>query len=176
MEHKAFLLNYQLFENELIHIIEKALVVDDYKELKSFVNENIKDLKDPYEGEPLELDWESLIEEKDPHQYCDFALTKYYNPLEDIGLGYEWDESNDYIMNNLKIDYSPVLGNTLGPKNNYFDPGKIGAYFQSVDIVKHNLLVVRDLRDSLSNDKLLDPAIAMLSKAIEHNAGLYITF
>ena len=83
----------------------------------SFINANLGDLRDPYEGEPLGADWESLIETGDAHQYGDVALTKYYDPLADIGLGASWERVQELVANDPTLMESPILGSTIGPKD-----------------------------------------------------------
>src|SRR5690349_15161787 len=90
MEHKAFVFDWESFLQELSELLFSALVSDDTTRLKAWINSNVADLKDPYEGEPLTKDWEDTLDVKDAHQYGDFALTKYYDPARDIGLGHEW--------------------------------------------------------------------------------------
>ena len=107
-------------------------------------------------------------------QYGDFAITKYYNPEHDIGIGYDWERLDDLLLN---VDTSPFLGTLFGSSGNYFDPGKQGSYFQSPEKVKNNL----ELLDSLSKEKLGNlPGIAILKKMLSDASvlekGLYTTF
>ena len=53
-----------------------ALRSGDCGQLVEFIELERAELTDPYEGEPLPPDWEQLLEQKDTHQYGDFALTK----------------------------------------------------------------------------------------------------
>src|ERR1051326_1231389 len=100
MEHKAFLFDYDAFDGELRAILEGALLSGACGGLVSFINANLGDLRDPYEGEPLGADWETMIETQDAHQYGDFALTKYYDPTADMGLGGAWDNIQELIASN----------------------------------------------------------------------------
>ena len=90
-EHKAFVFNHALFEHELKTTLEYAIEANTCKYLQEYITANLNYLKDPYEGERLNKDWEEMIDNhEDPDQYGDFAITKFYNPTEDIGLGSEW--------------------------------------------------------------------------------------
>lgn len=175
MEHKAFIFDFDSFERELQPVLEEALLSGDAKGLIAFVNNNLGDLKDPYEGQPLEADWEAMIETADSHQYGDFALTKYYDPLEDIGLGVEWEHVQDAISSDPKLTESPILGHTVGPSDGPFDPGKMGSYFQTLDQVRQNHQYLLNLaKKGVSTD--FSRPIQMLSEAENAKKGLYVTF
>lgn len=176
MEHKAFLFDYAGFHKELEAILIGALDSKEIDALRNFILENLDNLKDPYEGEPLDSDWEEMVDPKDVHQYGDFALTLFYDPQSDIGLGYEWD-----ILENLPDDgdfeSSPVLGVPLGKNNNVFDPGKIGSYFQSPELVQSNLTKLNSIFSNSTDDSAsLESAIEMLNEAKNEKKGLYVTF
>ena len=175
MEHKAFLFDYGLFAQELKVILEDALQSGDVYALTSFINANLSDFRDPYEGDPLEADWEAMIATRDPHQFGDFAITKYYRPDKDIGLGKSWETLQNMIAADPLIVESPILGSILGPRSNPFDPGKMGSYFQSAQQVQQSqgclLNFVRTGRV-----EVIDQAVQMLQRAIGANMGLYITF
>ena len=157
IEHKAFIFDYDTFAKELAEILENAIANDECHQLIAFIENNLPYLKHPDEGEPLNYCWKKVIEIGDVNEYGDFAITKYYNPDDDIGLGYNWMQLDDLLLQELNIDTSPLLGRILGSSENYFDPGKQGSYFQSPKIVQENL----ELLNSLSNKKLCNlPDIA----------------
>jgi hypothetical protein len=173
MTHKAFVFDYEAFESELKEILEAALDLNEIEGLENFITLNINSLTDPYEGECLSENWDVMLEYRDPHEYGDFALTKFYNPIEDIGLGYDWIEIQDLLSG----EYISILGNLIGKDNNYFDPGKMGSYFQSLRMVTENKSKI----DILMNNKSayiasLAPVACMFDAAIVLNKGLYISF
>lgn len=175
MEHKAFLFDYIRFERELQPILVHALSSAECSGLVHFINKNVRELRDPYDGDPLDANWESLIEIPDAHQYGDFALTKFYDPREDIGLGGDWEDIQQQIAEISNLTSCPILGDTIGPKVTPFDPGKMGAYFQSFQQAQDNhayLLIVSRKSSSL----FLDEAVELLAKAVNKQLGLYITF
>jgi hypothetical protein len=47
---------------------------------------------------PWLFGWQKLLEQKDAHQYDDFALTKCYSVLEDIGLGSNWEQAERELV------------------------------------------------------------------------------
>jgi hypothetical protein len=168
MEHKAFAFDFGAFNRELRPILERALRGGATTELRKFILDHRDSLVDPYEGEPLAEDWEDALEYKDAHQYGDFALTRYYDPTQDIGLRSSWRAMENTIGVQSDLP-SPLLGRTIGDVTNWFDPGKMGSYFQSSEDVADNLARIRShLRASDLRD-----VIAMLEGAPR---GLYITF
>lgn len=170
MEHKAFLFRYREFEAELLPILEKAVASGDPKNLVAFINANRGGIRDPYEGEPLSDDWEMLLEVGDAQQYGDFALTKYYDPTDDRGLGRGWMEIQSLLERSLG-ESAAILGRPVGADEVLFDPGRAGSYFQSSEEVKKNLAEVSRVRDPL-----LASTLALLEGAVEEGAGLYVTF
>ena len=183
MEHKAFILDYNAFIEELSDSLKKALLTGDLEFIIDFINMNINSLKDPYEGQPLDYSWETMIELKDTHQYGDFALTKFYSPAQSIGLGYEWQDIQNVLSSELDgTSLYMIIGQPFGSENHYFDPGKMGSYFQSPDRVKNNLQILDDLLklklkkpDELLISKLRK-FMAMFQQAVASEKGLYITF
>jgi hypothetical protein len=175
MDHKAFLFDYDSFDRELRPILEEALRAGDYRRLVSFINANLDHLRDPYEGEPLGSDWEAMIETQDPHQYGDFALTKYYDPTADIGLGTGWENLQELMASDPVLTESPILGDTIGPRDDPFDPGKMGSYVQSAQQVCQNRKYLLNLAKKEQREDL-DRAIQMLTKAAGAETGLYVTF
>ncbi len=175
MEHKAFLFDYDSFDRELRAILEDGLRSGDHTRLVSFVDATLSDFRDPYEGEPLDDDWEAMIETQDSHQYGDFALTKYYNPTADIGLGAAWEDIQELVANGPVIMESPILGSIIGPTDDPFDPGKMGSYFQSPQQVRNSQEYLLRLAKK-EQAEVLNKAIQMLQEAADANTGLYITF
>lgn len=143
MEHKAFLFDYEEFMRQLNETLINSLLHDDREALIDFIEQNIEDIKDPNEGLPLDRSWRDTIEDGDVDEYGDFALTKFYEPLEDIGLGYEWMNiekvlSEDFLLDSKKF----ILGENIGFPDRYFDPGKMGSYIQSYTQIKTNLEIL----------------------------------
>ncbi|WP_373540891.1 hypothetical protein [Chamaesiphon sp.] len=169
MEHKAFIFDYEAFELELKEILETALDLNDTEGLEKFIKLNINYLIDPYEGEQLSEDWNEMLEYRDPHEYGDFALTKFYNATDDIGLNYEWIEIGDMLSSESGESIS-IFGNSIGKDGNYFDPGKMGSYFQSSRMVKENNDRINILiKSKLVYRELLTPVSCMFDAATLSN-------
>lgn len=174
MEHKAFVFDFRSFEKELRPILERALSSNASSELLGFIEANRASLKDPYEGEPLEENWREMAEGQDVHQWGDFALTKYYEPSDDLGLGPTWEALQSLLLAKLGKD-QPVLGRPVGPPTNPFDPGKMGAYFQTEEDVKANLSELQRLQSNGAGEQA-DRLVEILRAAAARGRGLYVTF
>ncbi len=170
MEHKAFVFEFNGFQRELRPLLEGALASDNPASLIAFIKADLWSFRDPYEGDPVADDWEVLMEIKDVHQYGDFALTKYYDPGADIGLGWEWEEIRLVLERELGTS-AAVLGHPIAAQGRVFDPGKMGSYFQSERDVQRNLAQIEGLEEPR-----LNPLVRLLKKAKAEEAGLYVTF
>ncbi|MFN3149087.1 hypothetical protein [Bremerella sp.] len=179
MQHKAFLFDSSTFELELKLLLVQSLVMRDCASLISFIVSNLDVLSDPYEGEPLDETWQNLLETRDAHQLGDFALTKYYDPADDLGLGDGWDNAQQFAYPLAKaLGYSPILGTTIGTTEEEFDPGKMGSYIQSVPQVEASLRALIDAVEDHWKEALEEviSMIQLLEAAAKLGKGLYITF
>lgn len=178
MEHKAYIFDFDTFSRELKPIMEAGLQSGSIDQIRAFIHSNKSSLCDPYEGEPLEDDWEDMIEDKDIHQYGDFAITKYYSPQQDKGMGYDWEDLQKIVLTGTGMKHSPILGVPLESDDNIFDPGKMGSYFQDNAQVLESLSAIRRIEGLLSGS-LKDTAIRfrnLLEQAVREDKGIYVTF
>src|SRR5436190_17514448 len=158
MEYKAYPLDYERFNAELAPILFHALVTGEVGALVEFIKRRLEQLADPAEGKPLAgywpelargrpvsffgLDWQ--INPNDPDDLGDLALTAYYNPLDDAGLGPLWADTGSQLVGVSEVPddqrdhrLSPIiLGDVFGPPDNWFNPGKLGSYFRSWETVR----------------------------------------
>ena len=176
MEHKAFLFDHSRFEAELGKTLHEALQSGNIKELVRFIEINVNQLKDPYEGAPLDLSWDDLLETRDAHQYGDFALTKFYEPEFDLGLGSDWALVERGLTKSSDVAPAFILGRPFGPAQNLFDPGKMGSYFLSAEEVKKKSAQLRTLMNKASLCELLPGVVQVFRKAADSGKGLYTTF
>lgn len=179
MEHKAFIFDYKAFVEQLSTILKNALLTGKNEALLNFINRNRDSLKDPYDGQALDFSWETMVEPKDAHQYGDFGLTKFYNPINNIGLGSDWQNIEKLLRNELgaNLSFIVVLGQPFGTASHYFDPGKMGSYFQSIEQVKKNIYLLQNLvyqNPKLANE--LEELLKIFQQAVQAGKGLYITF
>jgi hypothetical protein len=177
-EHKAFIFDIDGFNRELKPLLESCLRSGSIDQMWDFIVSNRQSLVDPYEGFTLEDGWEDMIESKDVHQYGDFALTKYYSPTDDRGLGLWWSISQELFSDKGKLGFSPFLGTPLGSGSNFFDPGKMGSYFQAQHEVSESLSRVFEVEGKVSDDafEAVREFKKMLEQAIDEKKGVYITF
>ena len=136
MQHHAFLFDFDAYNNSLKTILEQALQSGSTQDLLHFIEQKRDGLKDPYEGDALPTDWRSFVDVDDVHQLGDVALTAFYSPTADRGFGQDWETLASMLEPiAATLGFSPVLGRTIGPPDNPFDPGKMGSYFLSEDDV-----------------------------------------
>jgi len=175
MEHKAFVFDYEAFMAQLGDILWQALATDTVKPLIGFIRANEGELTDPYEGAPLESDWEDRLEQRDVQEYGNYALTKFYDRDDNIGLRYDWQLIQEVLSRELEGNASAILGEPFGPSHNLFDPGRMGTYFQSPRQVVHNLRLVEDLeRQKPDLATTLSRLTRMLRRAADVQKGLYV--
>jgi hypothetical protein len=178
MYHKAFIFDSGSFETSLSSILREALGSNDSALLLRFIENNWPSLTDPNTGEPLTSDWRLIVDTGDVQRCGDIALTLYYDPNENIGLGYDWSELDDLLLRLLPgRGGAVVLGKCFGASNQPFDPGRQGSYFQSPEFVRENLLLINRLMCLKTEDAdALSKVKDMLQAASTRNKGLYITF
>jgi hypothetical protein len=174
MSHKAYAFDWSAFERDELHsILLDALSSGDTNGLMRYMEANQHHLKDLYEGGPLS-NWKNVLENFDVQEFGEFALTRFYDPEGDRGLGNDWFHIDEHLS---EADRATLLGTPLGPSNAYFDPGRLGSYFQtpqevvgSLARVQRIVLLDDDLRESLAGFEDL------LAECAEAGSGLYVTF
>jgi hypothetical protein len=129
MEHKAYALDWSRFESDLLPLLLDALASDDPDTLEVYIDRHLHELSDPYEGQPLSADWRESLENRDVQEYGDYALTRFYDPGDCWGIGYEWARLSDQLP---ELAANAILGFPVGPAEHLFDPGRYGSYFQTL--------------------------------------------
>lgn len=177
MSHKAYAFDWDAFQrDDLPRLLDRALATEDLAPLAAYIKRNRENLKDPYEGDPLADDWQNHLENRDVHEYGDFALTRFYDPAEDCGLGHCWNRIDRAIE---EEDRDILLGLCLGPEHKRFDPGRYGSYFQPPGQVAQSLARLRglDLSWLEERDKVLFRSFdGLLEECVDGGLGLYVTF
>lgn len=175
MEHKAFLFDYDAFASELAPVLQAALQSDDCEDLVAFVDTHLPHLRHPNEYHTLGEDWRNDLSEVDVQAIGDLALTKYYDPRQDFGLGEAWDDLWDFLEAYSLQEV--MLGKTFGSGGVMFCPGSIGSYFQSPDHITENLKILEELyQDNLEIEDELDEIGNLFQRAARARKGLYVTF
>jgi hypothetical protein len=170
LSHKAFAFNWRAFEFDLHPQLEAALEADDPSELEAFIVAHRKSLTDPYEGEPLPRTWRSMLENRDAHEYGEFALTRFYDPTDDCGLHESWAEVSERLP---KRAANALLGFPVGPKGRLFDPGRLGSYFQTPGQVRESLAILRPRAEKVEELRLF---VELLERCAAEGLGVYVTF
>lgn len=177
MDHKAYVFDYENFQNELAPILESALKANSNAGIMKFISDNFDELKDPYEGEPLADDWEDSLGNRDLQEYADYALTKYYDPGEYFGMSDHWHHTYDKLSAEQK---TATLGVAFGTEPHLFDPGRQGSYFQSPQLVLTNVKLIEKALDSEKMDDIdlesLETYLSTLQEAADSKLGVYVTF
>src|SRR5205823_3307806 len=141
-EHKAYAFDWPRFESDLHPVLVRALTDNDPAELEVYIDQHLAELTDPCEGEPLSADWRDALENRDVHEYGDYALTRFYDPADCWGVGYEWARLSDELPEPAA---NAMLGSSVGPPERLFDPGRYGSYFQTPKRVRESLAVLKPL-------------------------------
>jgi hypothetical protein len=89
--------DYQAFAAELLPIAVRALDTVKSAELELFIDQYRTALVDPDSAQHLDSNWRSMLANRDIDEYADFALTKYYDPSDDIGFGNDWQQVSEAL-------------------------------------------------------------------------------
>ena len=106
--------------DELHNILLDALSSGDERGLVRYIEANRDYIKDPYEGGPLFGDWKDRLGNYDVHEFADFALTRFYDPMEDYGIDHYWlDLDFEHLP---EADQTALLGRPFGSCGITSDP------------------------------------------------------
>jgi hypothetical protein len=168
MEHKAYAFDWSAFEFDLHPLLLDALTAKDTAELAAFIDQHLAELSDPYEGQPLSADWRDMLGNRDVHEYGDDALTRFYDPADCWGIGYEWTRLSDELPQPAA---NAMLGFPVGPAENLFDPGRYGSYFQTPGRVRESLAALQP-----HGCPELARYLELLERCLAERCGVYVTF
>ena len=168
MCHKAFVFDWIAFERAFRSTLEDAIRDSDQKALADYIERHRAECRDPYEGDPLPEDWTGLLEVGDAQELADFALTRYYSPAEDFGVGELWPQVDSELPEDAR---RALLGFAIGSTTSLFDPGRTGSYFQTPEMVGDSLSILANYSHEETATYL-----QLLRQAIEGGFGVYVTF
>lgn len=168
MSHKAYAFEWYRFELEFRLCLESALTTNDLSAIEVHIAAHISTIRDPNTGEPLSADWQAHLSNRDIHEFGDRALTRYYDPACDNGIGDVWMSLSDQLP---EAAANALLGFTLGPPEQLFDPGRYGSYFQTPAQVKTS----RGVLGPFANRDLAT-FVTFLDQCAAEDKGLYVTF
>jgi len=162
IKHRAFVFDEQGYRRELAPL----LVRKDPVALTGFIEAHWARLRDPRTGTPLQSNGRVVLEESGPFNEAALALTAFYNPGADIGLG-----SAAQSLRFALID--------LYPEGRVFVQGgqleAVGGYYQSAEYVAESVAILEALREEYPRKlEIIDPVLTMLKTAAAASQGLYI--
>ena len=161
MEHKAFDFDWDEFEIALLPVFLSTLASNDSTGLLEFIELNLENITDPYEGDKLGKNWQVEISSYSIQEIADYALTKYYSVTEEFGLGNSWISQTDKLS---KKEVDALLGTSF----KCFDPGCYGSYFQSLGQLNESIKILSNIKDPIVAQYVRD--LSGMKK------GLYVTF
>jgi hypothetical protein len=166
LNHKAFAFDWCAFQRHLAPILYDALSSNSISELTGFIEHHHSELNDPHFGHPLPEDWQSCMKNCDAQVYGEYALTLYYSPTNDFGVGDSWRSfSTDSDLQNA------MRGEPFGPLHNHFDPSGLGSYFQTPDDFVSSLrILTRHRKNELIR------FIDLIERCGVEGLGIYVTF
>ena len=122
----------------------------------------------PLRRRGLPRNWHHLLVKRDVQEVADFALTLYYKPVENFGIGGAWLALSETISEEAA---QAMLGTPLGPLRARFDPGRMGSYFQTPAMVGKSVEML---------SRVTQPAIRsyqeLLQQCAAEKLGVYVTF
>jgi hypothetical protein len=164
LDHNAFEFDWVEFSSDLLPVLEAAIRADSGAALTEFIRRNLDTCRNPYDGRSLDDSWEESLEAGDLQELADFALTKFYDPGNSQGLGFEWMDVSARLP-------APCRQALLGTALAGFDPGRQGSFFQTPAEVVQSI-------ERLAGQS--DPALAsfkmLLVSARRNQRGIYTTF
>ena len=179
MIHKAYAFDWSAFARDELHdILLDALSSGDTNGLIRYIEANRYHLKDPDEGGPLSdnWNWKNELETFDVQEFGRLALSRFYDPMEDYGLAYDYLDLVEHLP---EADLTALLGAPFGPPGAYFDAGCQGSYFQAPQEVVRSFARVQriDLGYIDEDQREMWPQFKkLLEECAKAGSGLYVTF
>lgn len=152
--HRAFVFDEAGFRRELAPLLQR----NDSAGLQHFLHDHQAQLRNPETGAPLTDD--------DDHSAPEVALTAFYDPATDIGLGSAAEKLRFALIDLYPEGRVFVGGGQL--------PG-IAGEFQSAEYVAGSVPLLEQLRhDHPQQRAVIDPVLHLLQTAAAAGKGLYI--
>ena len=148
IDHKAYLFQYDKFQEELADALYRSLQTGIVRPLREFIDRHCGSLTDLATAKRLGEDWEQKYgRDADVQGYADLTLTRYYDLTASLGLGYGFDALTAYLRSVpfLARHAECLIGGTLfGPKGKRLDPGRMGTGFLSpAEVTRFDGLLAR---------------------------------
>jgi hypothetical protein len=160
--HKAFVFDEAAFRRDLAPILDRH----DDTALEHFISDQRARLRNPRNGVHIESDWRDDAAFDGFGRRATLALTAYYDPTANIGLGSAASKCRFGLID-------------LYPEGRVFVGGGVlevvGGVFQSAEYVVESVGILETLRaDFPLKIEIIDPVLGMLHAAASAGQGLYI--
>lgn len=177
-QHQAFPFDHEGFLGGLAPILSRALASGDTEGLVGFIEDNLDQLRSPYPGNTVPTPWRAMFEgELDVSELGDFALTRYYDPSDDVGVGSGWEEVYNLAAAEVEADTDELIfGAWFGPADNRFNPGRVGSFIRPWETVRRQRQAIAARISSGAYSDAILALDRMLAAADERKQGLYVTF
>jgi hypothetical protein len=177
MVHKAYVFDFEPFEQELMPLLEQAVAGGGVEPLLPFLDQHRSELQWT-RTIPLPQDLHAWCRQAGPQEVGGLALTAYYDVKENIGIGADWWSAQDTLAR-LGEDPDILCGWVLQKSGALFDPGGLGSYFQDVfDALTNRDGLNNFLKDHPDRAPLFERARRMFQRALRtgKGKGLYVWF
>ncbi|WP_309716122.1 hypothetical protein [Armatimonas sp.] len=162
--HKAFVFDEAAFRRDLAPILDRH----DDAALEHFISDHRAQLRNPRNGGHIESDWRDDAAFDGFARRTTLALTAYYDPTANIGLGSAASKCRFGLIDLYPESRVFVSGGALGVPD---------GYFQSASYVAESVAILENLRSELPlKADVIDPVLTMLQAAKSVGQGLYIIF
>ena len=160
--HQAFVFDEAAFRRELAPLLDRQADAA----LESFINDHRARLRDPETGAALELSWRQEPENEGFARRAALALTAFYDPTANIGLGSSAQKCRFALMDLYPEGRVFVGGGSLGVPE---------GHFQSAGYVAESVVILERLQaEHRQKADVIDPVLTMLQAALHTGRGLYI--
>ncbi|MCX6368834.1 MAG: hypothetical protein NTX57_19300 [Armatimonadetes bacterium] len=160
--HKAFVFDEAAFRRDLAPILDRH----DDTALEHFISDHRAQLRNPRNGVHIESDWRDDAAFDGFGRRATLALTAYYDPTANIGLGSAASKCRFGLIDLYPESRVFVGGGALGVPD---------GYFQSASYVAESVAILENLRAQLPlKAEIIDPVLIMLHAATAENKGLYL--
>lgn len=173
-DHRVFVFDFEAFSVELKQTLFRALQLDRPGQLEHFIERNTSRIHDPVEGESVGSRWRDYLGESDVQEFADFAMTAFYTPSRFGGLRTRYEAARQRFLDQGGDEAAwdaAMLGETVGPPDRPFDPGRMGTYLRAPELVKASVEFLREL-----GDPEVESTLATFEQADEAGLGALVTF
>jgi hypothetical protein len=162
--HKAFVFDEAAFRRDLAPLLDRH----DDTALEHFIDDHRGRLRSPRTGAALEQGWRDDTAYDGFGRRAALALTAYYDPTANIGLGSAASKCRFGLIDLYPEGRVFVGGGALGTPE---------GHYQSASYVAESVAILERLRaDFPLKAEIIDPVLTMLGAAAQAQQGLFLLF